>query len=511
MLACLLLATGCGAAPGGATGDSDGRPDPSRVVEELRPRVRVVGAADSAYSLTERMARHHVPGVAVTVIDDGRIAWARGFGTRESGRDWPVDTTTLFQAGSISKPVFATGALELVEEGVLSLDEDVSRYLTSWRIPDSRFTDGRPITLRQLLSHTAGLTVHGFPGYDRDAEIPGVPQVLDGTGPANTAPVRSDTVPGERFSYSGGGYTVAQLAASDATGEAFPALMRRLVLGPAGMTRSTFENPPPDSLLDRMATGHEESDTPTEGRFHVYPEMAAAGLWTTAPDLARWAIDVSRAWRGEGGVLSRETAREMLEPQVELPGGGLPEGEAWGLGPELGGTGDSLRFGHGGRDEGFVASAHVWPELGRGMVVLTNGTSNALLGELWRGFAEVYGLELAPRIEKRLATPDSVTLEGLAGRYRLAVGESSVPVTISREGDAIFVSIPGWVSGRLLPEARDAFFERGSAVDWRFVRPEGAGPEAPADEIRVFLPGSEEPMVAERVDEPGPEIERVDE
>lgn len=495
----------CGPAGDAAADRASGAdtPDPARIVEELRPRVRIVGEPDSGFTLAERMARHRVAGVSVAVIDDHRIAWAAGFGTRTAGEEQPVDTATLFQAGSISKPVFATGALRLVEEGELSLDGDVGRHLTSWRLPPSRFTEGREVTLRQLLSHTAGLSVHGFPGYDRDAEIPTVAQVLDGTGPAHTEPVRSDTFPGARFSYSGGGYTVAQLAATEAAGEPFPALMRRLVLAPAGMARSTFENPPPDSLLGRMASGHEETDTPTRGRFHVYPEVAAAGLWTTAPDLARWVLDVAASWRDGGGVLSRASAREMLSSQVEPPRDGVVAEEAWGLGPVLGGAGDSLRFGHDGRNEGFVASVHLWPELGRGMVVLTNGTSGALLGELWRAFAEVYGLELATRIEKRLAPADSVVLAGLAGRYELNLGRSTLPVTVRREGDSLSVSVRNWVSGRLWPERRDAFFERGSGIEWRFVRPEGGPPDAPATELRVLVPGSGEPMVAERVGEGG--------
>lgn len=492
----------CGPAGDAAADRTSGgeTPDPARVVEELRPRVRIVGEPDPGYTLAERMARHRVPGVSVAVIDDHRIVWAAGFGTRTAGEEQPVDTTTLFQAGSISKPVFATGAMRLVEEGGLALDGDVGRHLSSWRLPPSRFTEGREVTLRQLLSHTAGLTVHGFPGYDRDAEIPTVAQVLDGAGPANTDRVRSDTFPGARFSYSGGGYTVAQLAATEAAGEPFPVLMRRLVLAPSGMARSTFENPPPDSLLERMASGHEETDTPTRDRFHVYPEMAAAGLWTTAPDLARWALDVAASWRDGGGVLSRASARQMLSPQVETPDGVVAE-EAWGLGPVLGGAGDSLRFGHGGRNEGFVASVHLWPELGRGMVVLTNGTSGALPGELWRAFAEVYGLELTTRIDKRLAPPDSVTLAGLAGRYELNVGRSTLPVTVHREGDSLSVAVTNWVSGRLWPEGRDAFFERASGIEWRFVRPEGGPHDAPATELRVLVPGSGEPMVAERVGE----------
>lgn len=484
-----------------ATGDATARPDPARVAEELRPRVHIVGRPDSAFSVRERMARYGVPGVAVAVIDDHRVAWAAGFGSREAGGGTPVDTLTRFLAGSISKPVFATGALALVERGVLSLDADVNDALTSWKIPESRFTADRPVTLRQLLSHTAGLTVHGFPGYDVGAEIPSVPEILDGEGPANTDPVRNDTFPGAGFDYSGGGYTVAQLAATDAAGEPFPELMRRLVLEPAGMPHSTFRNPPTGEADRHAATGHEEPNTPVEGRYHVYPEMAAAGLWTTAPDLARWAIDVSRSYLGEGGVLSRETAREMLSRQVELPDGQLVQEQAWGLGPALAGNGDSLRFSHGGRDEGFLALAAMWPVPGQGLVVLTNGTSNALMAEISRAFSHVYGLPLRSRIEKRVAPADSVTLAGLEGRYELTGPASGLAAEVRRTGDTLRMEVPGWLSGRLYPEAgkRDVFFERATGSEWRFVR-SGDDRAAPATRLEVVRPGSDEPLVAERVD-----------
>ncbi len=495
-------------APAGGAGNPDAAaadraaPDPARIVDELRPRVRIAGRPDPSFSLAERMERHRVPGVSLAVIDDHRIVWARGFGTREVGSGQPVDTATLFLAGSISKPVFATGALRLVETGQLTLDADVNRSLESWKVPETRHTRDRPVTLRHLLSHTGGLTVHGFPGYDVDAQLPTVPEILDGAPPANTEPVRSDTVPGARFTYSGGGYTVAQLVATDVTGEPFPDLMRRLVLEPAGMVHSTFRNPPPASRARRAAAGHERWDTPVEGRYHVYPEMAAAGLWTTATDLARWAIAVSRAYRGEDGLLSPETAREMLSRQVQV-GEDAGVGEAaWGLGPALAGRGDSLSFRHGGRDEGFVATLSMWPATGRGLVVLTNGTSGALLGEIRRAFASLYGLPGPERIEKRLAPADSVTLAGLAGRYEGTGRVSGLTAEVRREGDALWVEAPGLVRGRLFPEGRDVFFDRSTGTAWRFVRP-GGEPEGAATRLEVLPHGGDRPWVAERATEGG--------
>ncbi|MBK8058243.1 MAG: beta-lactamase family protein [Gemmatimonadetes bacterium] len=190
------------------------------------------------------MAHHKVPGVSIAVVDNGRIVWARGYGLKALGTADSVDANTLFQAASISKPVAASGMLRLVEEGKLALDTPVNDYLKSWKLPENPFTAKEKVTLRRIASHNAGLTVHGFPGYAATDSVPTVPQLLDGTKPANTAAVRVDTFPGAISRYSGGGITIEQLVMTDVTGEPFPALLKRLVLDPVGMTNSGYDQPP---------------------------------------------------------------------------------------------------------------------------------------------------------------------------------------------------------------------------------------------------------------------------
>ncbi|MEQ1692342.1 MAG: serine hydrolase domain-containing protein, partial [Gemmatimonas sp.] len=263
-----------------------------------------------------------------------------------------------------------------------------------WKLPSSRFTDSSKVTLRRLLSHSAGLTVWGFPGYHVDSVLPTVPQILDGAKPANTRAVRSDTQPAARWLYSGGGITIAQLAATDVTGETFPALLQRLVLTPLRMSRSSYENPIAARLATNAASGHERPDSVVNGKWHVYPEMAAAGLWTTASDLARWGISVMNAYHGEtGGVLSPIMTREMLRPQTALPRSGqpaAPPGTWWGLGVQLRGSGRDFTFSHGGRDEGFVAQVAFMPERRTGIVILTNGTNGAFLAAVMRAFSDEF-------------------------------------------------------------------------------------------------------------------------
>lgn len=363
-----------------------------RAERALRSLRQLGPGADTSVRATvdQEMARLHVTGASLAFVVDGEIVLARGFGFRETGKPERVDTGTVFLAGSISKPVFSTGVLALVERGVLSLDGDINSHLTSWKVPASRFTDSAKVTLRRLLSHSAGLTVWGFPGYHVDSVIPTVPQLLDGVRPANTAAVRSDTLPAARWLYSGGGITIAQLAATDATAEAFPALMERLVLAPLRMSRSSYANPIAPRLASNAASGHERPDTVVSGGWHVYPEMAAAGLWTTASDLARWGAAHIRWYHGEsGGVLSPTMTREMLRPQVALPRSGpgaAPPGNWHGLGVGLTGSGAGFTFQHGGRDEGFVAAARFLPERRVGLVVLTNSTNGIFLTEVRRAF-----------------------------------------------------------------------------------------------------------------------------
>ncbi len=468
--------------------------NPAGIDRRLRFAVRLADQPDSALSLVDRMREYHIPGLSFAVIDNYRVVFAKGYGVAEFGGTKPVDTTTLFLAGSISKPVFASGLLRIIEERRLSLDADVNEYLKSWKLPESRFTEREKVTLRRLLSHSAGLTVWGFPGYATTASIPTVPQVLDGAAPANTAAVRNDTTPGARWLYSGGGITIAQLLVTDVAGEPFPALMRRLVLQPASMSRSTYENPLPAARHSEAASGHERLDTPVPGRFHVYPEMAAAGLWTTASDLARWAIALSRSYRGEpGGVLSTTMAKQMVSKQIQQK---PPYGNGyWGLGVSVAGDGDSISFSHGGRDEGFVATMVMWPNRGRGFVILMNGVQGGLMAEIQRAFAEEYGFGAPARPTKNLVKLPSATLAGFGGRYSTVVNRDTVRIDISVSRDEKMLIARDLVSGRtqpLAPVGGDAFVNLENATELTFERSGGAGSPVramatgPAQNRRVF-------------------------
>ena len=375
----------------------------------IAPAVVIRGQGGSQVTLASRMAALHVPGASVAVIHDGKVEWARGFGvTKVNGP--PVTTSTLFQAGSISKPVTAMAVLHLVQTGRLGLDSDVNQYLKTWKVPENGFTSQKAVTLRELLTHTAGVTVHGFPGYASSAPVPTLKQVLDGKLPANTPAIRVDTLPGTIWRYSGGGYEITQQLLLDVTGKSFPTLMRDTVLGPLEMTHSTYEQPLPMPRSAEAASPYDQNGAAIIGGAHTYPEMAAAGLWTTPSDLARYAIEIQKSLVGQSNlVLSKSTTEEMVKS------GGMG---GWGLGLEVGGGSNQSHFGHGGADEGFISNLVAYNN-GDGVAIMTNGDNGGRLAEeILRTIALEYRWPDFTPVEKTVATVDPKLIEAYEGYYR---------------------------------------------------------------------------------------------
>ena len=332
------------------------------------------------YSLQELMDRFGVPGVSIAVIKDYQIHWTKAYGQADVSAKAPVTPDTLFQAASISKPVTAFAVMRLVEAGKLSLDEDVNHYLKSWTVPDNEFTHGRPVTLRALLSHTSGTgDGFGFPGYHPSAERPTLVQILNGDKPSNIGRVFWERPPFTAYKYSGGGTVIVQLLLADTLGKPFPEIMREQVLEPVGMKRSTYEQP---LLPERDATAaraHDGRGRAMDTKWHVYPEQAPAGLWTTPTDLAALAIELQKALRGESKVLSRAAAQEMITPVGTGP---------YAVGFAIEKRNEGWYFGHGGSNWGFQCNLLAHRLKGYGFAVMTNSDS---------------GGRLIPEIEARVA------------------------------------------------------------------------------------------------------------
>ncbi len=473
-----------GCAPHAAVSNSEAvRSAKERVERGLLPLVVVAGVPDTAFLLSERMERYRVPGVSLTVIDEGRIAWSGAYGVREAGRPGTVTESTLFQAGSISKAVAAVTALRLVDRGLLALDDDVNRTLRSWRVPPDSLTRQRPVTLRGLLSHSAGFNVPSFRGYQRETALPTLIQILSGTAPSNTPAARVEVEPGTEWRYSGAGTEVVRQLVEDGTGRGYAEVAAKEVLAPAGMRLSSFSQRP-DTLGREVATGH-SGGTPVAGRWFLHPELAAAGMWSTSSELARFGLALGASLRGgSGGLLREPTMREAVRRQKD----------DWGLGFALGGgAGDSATFGHGGSTAGFTARLVIFGDGRRGLAVMTNGESEALIDEIQRSVAAAYGWPVRARLVRRAVQLDPEQLTRVAGRYRIVVDDRTIDVGFTVAGARLaFVGQSGQPA-LLDAESPNRFFSRESGTTFIF---DGDG-RVPAR--RVTIDQSSQQFVADRL------------
>jgi CubicO group peptidase (beta-lactamase class C family) len=412
----------------------------------LPPPVMIKGETKSCTSLSKRMAELHVAGLSIAVAHNGIIEWAKGYGVRQTGRDL-VNADTLFQAGSISKPVAAMGVLHLVQERKLSLDTDINMSLTSWKLPPSGAAPGAIVTLRELLTHTAGITVHGFPGYAAGAAVPTLVEVLNGEPPANTAPIRLDSAPGKVWRYSGGGFTIMQQLTIDTVREPFPQFLHETVLVPVGMTHSTYQQPLPETLLNNAAMPYKEDGTPVEGGPHTYPELAAAGLWTTPSDLCRYIIEVQNSLTAKANhVLSQAMTQQMLTPGI----GG------WGLGLQIGGPAADPWFSHGGVNAGYESLFVGFAHNGDGAAVMTNTQGGSRLADqVMRAIAIAYSWpDWQPPVRTEVKVDPSI-LARYAGTYKLA---PNFRLTFTLEGDQLMAQATGEPKLPVFPESQTKFF-----------------------------------------------------
>jgi CubicO group peptidase (beta-lactamase class C family) len=435
----------------------------------LLPSVRIKGRTAKT-KLAERMKSRHVPAVSVAVINNYQIEWAKAYGVADADSLTPATTDTLFQAASVSKPISALASLRLVQDGVLDLDRNVNEQLTSWKVPDNKYTAEHAVDLRGLLSHTAGLTVHGFPGYKMGDSLPTVPEILDGKKPANTQPVRVNKVPGHGFRYAGGGTTVAQLLVMDVTGRPFGEFARETVLVPLGMTASSYQQPIGDASKPQAASGHDAKEKPIDGRYRVHPELAAAGLWTTPSDVARYVIEIQLAHeRRSAKVLKHELVETMLAPQ-----GGGPVG----LGPFLHNRNGGRGFAHGGQNLGFNCQFIGFLDCGQGAVVMTNSdVGGPLVAEVLNAIADVYGWPGYLPPEREAVEVSSDMLEHYPGKYDLGAAGA---LAVRREDDRLLARSPlAGPETELYFETPLRFFSDNPGLNGQFViDPQGAVVEA---------------------------------
>ena len=377
------------------------------------------------WTLEERMKFYKANGVSIAVIKDYKIEWAKGYGYADSLRQRPVTKETLFQAGSNSKSLNAVGILKLVQEGKLNLDVDINNYLKTWKFPYDSLSKGKKITIKNLLSHTAGLNVHGFFGYKNWEAIPTITQILNGQKPANSEAIRSLFEPSLKYEYSGGGTTISQLIIEDVTGKPYDEYMFENVLKPLNMNNSFFTQPPPLIKHNLLATGFYNDGKSVPGKYHIYPEQAAAGLWTNPTDLAKYVIETQLSLLGKSQkILSKEMTKLRLTPYIDSKAA---------LGVFIFDKNGVKHFEHGGVDEGFVSQYVGTLEKGNGAVVMINTYDTAFFYEILSSIASIYDWKnsYSPSIKKEVHIKDK-DLQSYIGKY--ANGNKNFFVTKKSDG-----------------------------------------------------------------------------
>ncbi|ETN96236.1 serine hydrolase domain-containing protein [Zhouia amylolytica] len=352
-------------------------------VEKNIYRINENNKSDSIPTTIERrMSELNIPGISIAVFDNNKILWKKGFGIKDKTTGERVNENTIFQAASISKPVACALAFKLIENGKIILDENVNIKLKRWQIPENKFTIKEKVTPRRIMSHTSGLSTSGFRGYNKKDTIPTLTQILKGGKTINSEPVRVFQKPGTSKFYSGGAMQVLQLLMEDVSNQNFSKLTKDLIFKPIGMKSSSFDYPLPERINNLTTHGYDSSGNVIEGGYFLYPEKAAAGLWSTPSDLALFMIALGKSYRGEDGGLLKQSSAQLMMKRVPNAGG---------TGIGLDGTGAAFRFRHTGVNAGFRCYVVSFADKGRGLVIMTNSDNGfPLIHEITRAISKVY-------------------------------------------------------------------------------------------------------------------------
>lgn len=408
------------------------------VENSLRPLV--LNQGQSLWNIEEQMQKYNISGLSVAVIDHYKIDWAKGYGKTGNKEIPKVTEQTVFQAASMSKFVNAVAMMKLIEQQKMSLDEDINHYLTSWKFHYNKKENSNPITIRQLLSHTAGLSTHGFSGYKNSNKLPSIIQTLEGKKPANSKKVKQILPNNETFKYSGGGTTISQLLLMDKSNTSYEIFLYKYLFEPLKMKNSfysiEFEKYPKD-----LAYGHSGNGKVLTNFYNNYPESAAAGLWTTPSDLAKLIIDVQLSLKSKTNkILFKQSAADLIEPSL------TNSNSALGLFTEQ--ENGTLYLQHSGSNQGFRGKFYFSADNGTGVVIMVNGTNTKIIEEIIRSVASVYnwaGFEsFEVKNEINLSKSD---LEKYIGTY--ALDKRKVKV-ILKKGTLILIEKGKW-SSKLTP------------------------------------------------------------
>lgn len=426
------------------------------IENHLSPNIHVKDNPKVTYNILERMKHHNVPGISIAIVKNRELYWSKAYGLTSADKDIKVDRKTLFQIASVTKPITALGILKLVEQNKISLDDDVNTYLKNWQIQDNEFTKTEKVTIRRLLTHTAGLSSHGFDGYPQSENLPSIIEVLNGEG--NWAGVAIDNIPGTAWRYSGGGYVILQKLIEDVTGQSFENYMETEILKPLKMNNSTFQQPLNKEVYKNVSSAHDNDGNPVIGGWHNYTEKGAGGLWSTPEDFAKYIIEIQNIIKGkENGILSKETISKMLTKDINN----------WGLGLLVEGSGESLRFSHDGKNQGFFADFLAFAKKGEAVVILTNGNTPNLKNEILKSISSVYNWNTHNQRTIEVENLSAEELKNYTGTYDW-IERPGFFIEVVIHEEKLNVIAPSFPTDVLTPYSKYDFIDLESEVEVNF-------------------------------------------
>ena len=381
----------------------------AQLENEIRGQVKFLGESENFNSIASEMSAYKIPALSLAVIQQGEIEWAEIYTNADFPEGQDLDCSSIFQAASLSKPVTFLAALRMHAAGEIDLDENIQNYLEDYVIPEGKQTPENPVTFRNIFAHTSGITPGGYQGYAKDLPIPSDLDILRGNEGANTPAIEVVNPPNETLAYSGGAYTLAELALQDIYRDDFSNLMQKWILDPAGMKHSEFTQPLPDSKSDQVAKGHTQSGDMLDGGWRNHPEQAAAGLWSNSVDMAKFLIEIYKAYQGKSSIFSQSDIESMLSDERD--------GQVYGF--LLNRTGDDIAITHYGGNAGYRTGMTMSLTTGNGLVYLINSDNGGALGnELLLSASAVYDWQHFKQTQATRKQVSTDVLKELPGKYK---------------------------------------------------------------------------------------------
>ena len=395
----------------------------------IRGQVRFLGETEDFSSIANKMSEYKIPAVSLAVIKQGKIEWADIYQNMSFDEKQKLNCTSLFQAASLSKPVTLLAAVRMHAAGKLDLDENIQHYLTDFELPIGEQTVDNPVTFRNVFAHTSGITPGGYQGYAQDQPIPSDLDILKGNSGVNSPAIVVIAPPNEKLAYSGGAYTLAELALQDIFDNEFASIMKKWILDPIGMKHSYFSQPLPVSKFNQVAKGYTHSGNVLAGGWHNHPEQAAAGLWSNSVDMAKFLIEIYKAYQGKSSILSQAEIKSLISHERD--------GDAYGFRIER--SDDGISITHYGGNAGYRTGMTINLTSGNGLVYLINSDNGGALGdELFLSAAHVYNWKNFKQTEVYRKNADPHTLKGVVGKYKW---NNQVDLSIQFEENNNFISL----------------------------------------------------------------------